>query len=125
MEADYINLFMSCKYLSHFIKKVTELFKKVNFEINISLKHLVFGYKIFDQEYFDFNHILTILGYSLYKSYYESEQKTKAIYVYSLFVKELRSVLNVCKTIYSSVLPNKVQKCIESVVACCSFQKYA
>ena len=37
MEEDYIHLFMSCKYLSHFWKKVTELFKKVNFEINISL----------------------------------------------------------------------------------------
>ena len=44
----------------HFWKKVTQLFKKLNFEINISLKHLVFGYKIFDKEYFDFSYILTI-----------------------------------------------------------------
>ena len=49
MEEDYINLFMSCNYLSHFWKKVAELFKKVNFETNISLKHLAFGYKIFDK----------------------------------------------------------------------------
>ena len=41
IEEDYIHLFMSCKYLSYFWKKVTELIKKVNFEINISLKHLV------------------------------------------------------------------------------------
>jgi hypothetical protein len=80
-EEDCINLFMSRKYLSHFWKKIIEVFKKVNFEINISLKHLVFGYKIFDKEYFDFNQILTILGYSIYKLYYVSEQKTKAIYV--------------------------------------------
>ena len=113
MEEDYIHLFMSFKYLSHFWKKVTELFKKVNFEINISLKHLVFGYNIFDKEYFHFNYILTILRYSIYKSYYVSEQKTKAIYVYSLFVKELRSMLNGCRHIYSSVLLNKIQKCIE------------
>ena len=79
MEEDCINLLMSCKYLSHSWKKVTELFKMVNFEINISLKHLVFGYKIFVKEYFDFNHILAILGYSICKSYYVSEQKTKAI----------------------------------------------
>ena len=104
---------MSCKYLSHFWKKVTELFKKVSFEINISLKHLVFGYTIFDKEYFEFNHILSILGYSIYKSYYVLEHKTKAICVYSLFVKELRSMLNVCRHIYSSVLLNKIQKCIE------------
>ena len=113
IEEDYIHLFMSCKYLSHFWKKVTELFKKVNFEIIISLKHLVLGYEIFDKEYFDFNYILTILGYSIYKSYYVSEQKTKAIDVYSLFVRELRSRLNVCKNIYSNVLFKKIQKCTE------------
>ena len=97
-EEDCINLFMSHKYLSHFWKKIIEVFKKVNFEINISLKHLVFGYKIFDKEYFDLNYILTILGYSIYKSYYVSEQKTKAIDVYSLFVRELRSRLKENKT---------------------------
>ena len=94
IEEDYIHLFMSCKYLSYFWKKVTELIKKVNFEINISLKHLVLGYTIFDKEYFDFNYILAILGYSIYKSFYVSEQKTKAIDAYSLFVRELRSRLN-------------------------------
>jgi hypothetical protein len=73
-------------------------------------KGCTLGYKIFDKEYFD---ILTILGYSTYKSYYVSEQKTKAIDVYNLFVRELRSKLNVCKNIYSSVLFNKIQKCIE------------
>jgi len=41
------------------------------------------------------------------------EQQTKAIDVYSLFVRELRSRLNVCKHIYSNVLFNKIQKCIE------------
>ena len=100
------------------MEKVTELLKKVNFEINISLKHLVLGYKIFDKVYFDFNYILTILGYSIYKSYYVSEQKTKAIDVYSLFVRELRSRLNVCKISiqmcclkrYKSVLKNNYEK---------------
>ena len=72
------------KHLSHFFKKVTELFIKVNLKVNISLKHLVF-----DKEYFDFNYILAILWYSIYKSQYVSEQKTKAIYAYSLFVKKI------------------------------------
>ena len=57
--------------------------------------------------------LYAILGYSIYKSHYVLEQKTKAIYVYSLFVRELWSRLNVCKNIYSSVLFNKIQKCIE------------
>jgi hypothetical protein len=105
--------FLPNRSLSHFWKKVTELFKKVNFEISISLKHLVFGCKIVDKEYFDFINILTILGYSIDKSYYVSEQKTNTIDVYSLFVRELRTRLNVCKNIYSSVLFNKIQKFIE------------
>jgi len=33
---------------------IAELFKKVNFEISISLKYLVFGYKIFDKRIFRF-----------------------------------------------------------------------
>ena len=33
--------------------------------------------------------------------------------MFSLFVKELRSMLIVCENIYSSVLLNKIQKCIE------------
>jgi hypothetical protein len=114
IEEDYIHLCMSCKYLSHCWKTFTELFKKVNFEINISLTHLVFAYTIFDKEYFDLIYILTILGYSIYESYYVSEQKTKAKDVYSLCVRELRSRLNICKNIYANMLFNKIQKCIET-----------
>ena len=58
-------------------------------EVSISHKHQVFGYKIFDKEYFDFNYILTILEYSIYKSHYVSEQKTKGIDVCNLFQKRI------------------------------------
>ena len=43
-----------------------------------------------------------------------SEQKTKAIDIYSLFVRELRSRLNVCKNIYSNVLFKKIQSVLKS-----------
>ena len=33
----------------------------------------------------DFNYFLTVIGISIYKSYYVSEQKTKNINVYNLF----------------------------------------
>ena len=42
-----------------------------------------------------------------------SEQKKKALDVDGLFVRELRSRLKVCNNIYSNVLFNKIQKCIE------------
>ena len=56
----------------------------------IRLQHLVFGYKIFDKEYFHLNYFLTILAFTIYKSYYVSEQKTKKIDVYLLFKNEFQ-----------------------------------
>ena len=38
------------------------------------LQHLVFRFKIFDKEYFYLNYVLTILAYTIYKSYNVSEQ---------------------------------------------------
>jgi hypothetical protein len=52
------------------------------------LKHLIFGYKISDKNYYDVNYFITILGFSIYKSYYLSEQKTKNVNVYKNFIFE-------------------------------------
>jgi hypothetical protein len=64
------------------------LLKKSGIENDIALYHLVFGYKIFDNSYYDFNYFLSIIGFSTYKAYYISEQKPKKLDVYSLFVRE-------------------------------------
>ena len=76
-EENYVHFFLTCKFLSEFWEKIYNLLKEVNFEIKISLKHLVFGYKMFDDNYSNFNYFLTILSFCIYKSYYVSEQKTK------------------------------------------------
>ena len=68
--------------------KIKELLKKSGIENDITLYHLVFGYKIFDNNYYDFNYFLTIIGFSIYKAYYISEQKKERLDVYSLFVRE-------------------------------------
>ena len=81
---------MSCKYLDIFWNKINEMLKKVQFENNIRLQHLVFGYKIFDKEYFHLNYFLTILAFTIYKSNYVSKQKTKTIDVYLLFKNEFQ-----------------------------------
>ena len=61
VEEDYDHFFMSCKYLDIFWNKINEMLKKVQFENNIKLQHLVFGYKIFRQRIFSpklfFNYI--------------------------------------------------------------------
>jgi hypothetical protein len=79
------------------------------------------GHKIFDKEYFDVNYILTILGYYIYKCTHHMfrNKKTKAIDVNILFVTELRTRLNVCKNIYSTVLFNKIQHVLKN-----NYEKY-
>ena len=51
---------------------------------------LIVGYTIFDKEYVHQNYFLTILAFSIYKSYYVSEQRTKKIDVYLLFKNEFQ-----------------------------------
>jgi hypothetical protein len=52
--------------------KYNKYWKKSNIENFVTLKHIVFGYKIFDKDYFDFNYFFAILGFSIYKAYYVS-----------------------------------------------------
>jgi hypothetical protein len=68
--------------LKTFRKKIYYLLKSNNLEISLKLKHLIFGYKISDKNYYGANYFITILGFSIYKSYYSSEQKTKNVNVY-------------------------------------------
>jgi len=49
--------------------------------LTLKLKHLIFGYKISDNNYYGVNYFIPILGFSIYKSYYLSEQKTKNVNV--------------------------------------------
>ena len=66
-DEDYLQCFMSFPYLKEFWVKIQQILKKSNIENFVTLKHIVFGYKIFY-----FNYILTILGFSIYKAYYVS-----------------------------------------------------
>jgi hypothetical protein len=47
----------------------------------LKLKHLIFGYKKSDNNYYGANYFITIFSFSIYKSYYFSEQKTKNVNV--------------------------------------------
>ena len=67
---------------------IYNLFKSNNLEFTLKLKHLIFGYKISHKKY-DVNYFITILGFSIYKSYYLSEQKIKNVNVYNFFICEL------------------------------------
>ena len=59
--------------------------KGVDIETKITLKHIVLGYKTDDKNYLALNILITVVGFSIYKS---SEQKTKYINVHRIFVNE-------------------------------------
>ena len=107
IEEDYDHLFISCNYLLNFWNKVQKFLKSIHFEINVTLKHLVLGYKLFDKEYFYFNYILTIIGFSIYKANYLSEQKTKQIDIFNVFRYELLKYKRKCIT---PLVKNVLQK---------------
>ena len=54
-DEDYLHYVMSCPYMKECWVKI-QILKKSNIENFVTLKHIVFGYKIFDKDYFDFNY---------------------------------------------------------------------
>ena len=96
-EEDYLHTFITCSFLKTFWEKIYNLFKSNNLEITLKLKHLIFGYKISDKNYCGVNYFITILGFSIYKSYYFSEQNTKNINVYKSFIYELNKRIDEIK----------------------------
>jgi hypothetical protein len=68
-------------------------------ESKITLKHIVLGYKIDDKDYLGLIFLIIVVGFSIYKSYYISEQKTKYIDVNRIFANEYIKRINENKTL--------------------------
>ena len=78
-------------------------------ENKITLNHIVLGYKIDDKNYLALNFLITVVGLSIYKSYYISEQKTKYIDVYKIFANEYIKRINENKTLQKCTFLMKVK----------------
>jgi hypothetical protein len=96
-EEDYLHFFITCSFFKTFWEKIYNLFKSNNIEFTLNLKHLIFGYKIIDNNYYGVNYFITILGFSIYKSYYLSEQKTKNVNVYKNVIYQLNKRIDEIK----------------------------
>jgi hypothetical protein len=81
-------------------------------ETKITLKHIVLGYKIDDKNYLALKMLITVVGFSIYKSYYISEQKTKYINAYRIFVNEYIKRINENKTLQKCTILMKVKNYI-------------
>ena len=86
LDEDYSHYFITCAFLKEFSTKFQNLIKGLGIETKITLKHIVLGYTIDDKNYLALIFFITVVGFSIYKSYYISEQKTKYINVYRIFV---------------------------------------
>ena len=53
--------------------------KGLDIETNITSKHIVLECKIDDNNYLRLHFLITVVGFSIYKSYYISEQKTNIL----------------------------------------------
>jgi hypothetical protein len=89
--------------------EITEELRKSGIENDIILYHFVFGYRIFDKNYYDLNYFLTIVGFSILKAYYISEQKTKRVDVYSLFGREYLQIYGANERIQNSSFLKRLQ----------------
>ena len=74
---NYEHFFMDCIWVKQFWESIYPIFKCIGFTNEISIKHIILGYKISHKNYWKFNLILTIIAFSIYKSFYVSDKKKK------------------------------------------------
>ena len=100
---DYEHYFLTCKFLKSFWDKIKLLLDKLKIGHHIiSIKSLLYGYKINDTSYYSINDLITIILFTVYKGYYIFEQKTKQINMFEIFKKEFLQ--------YHEILINKEGK---------------
>jgi hypothetical protein len=70
LDEDYSHYFITCTFLKELWTTFQNLMKCMGIENKITLKHIVLGYKIDDKNYLALNFLITVVGFSIYKSYY-------------------------------------------------------
>ena len=84
---EYEHFFITCHFLDQFWKDVFNLLEKVKLGKHIlTLKNLIWGYKINDIEYYDINFFRTVIICLIHKIHCLLEFRTKNINVFSVFL---------------------------------------
>ncbi|XP_060586418.1 uncharacterized protein LOC132742114 [Ruditapes philippinarum] len=90
---DYQHLFIDCMAVNVFWEKILYIFQECGIQRNIRrLDILIFGYKISQEEYFYINVILTIVGFSIYKAYFCSNNWSNKFNILKLFKTEFEII---------------------------------
>ena len=82
-----------------------------------NLESLVFGYKIYDQAYFDLNLLITLICFSIYKAYYISNPKQKKVDIFKFFKDEVNNVFdtNIFRQVKTGNFINKAHVYLSSL----------
>ena len=109
LDEDDSHYCITCTFLKEFWTKFQNLMNGLGMENKITLKHIILGYKIDDQNYVALNVLIAVVGFSIYKSYYISKQKTKYIDVHRIFANEYIKRINENKTLQKCTFLMKVK----------------
>ena len=112
LDEDFSHYFITCTFLKEFWTQFQNLMKGLGIENKITFKYIVLGYKIDDNNYLALIFLITVVGFSIYKSSYISEQKTKYIDVYRIFGNEYIKRINENKTLQKCTILMKAKNYI-------------
>lgn len=100
---DYEHFFISCKLNKCFLNKINNLLKFLHINNQIlTLKNAVVGYKIDDFHYYEINHLLTFVFFSIYKAFCVSNNRTSAINIFIIFKQELKQCVETYKFVHKT-----------------------
>ena len=91
------NIFtLICKYNKKYWQEVNKITTNLYIGDHVfNLESLAFGYKIYDQAYFDLNLlIITLIFFPIYKAYYISKEKQKNVDIFKIFKDEVNNVFD-------------------------------
>ena len=101
---------------SAIVDKIESSLKKCNFSQSFKhLKYLMVGYKPGQTKYINLNHILSIIGYAIYKGYCISENKKKYLDLVRLTKTEFLKTSEVVKSLKNDMKHTVVQ-CLSLLV---------
>ena len=100
---DYQHLFILCKLNENFLNKIYTLLKFLNINNQIlTLKNAVVGYKIDNVGYYEINHLLTLVYFSIYKAFCVSNNRTSVTNMFNIFKQELKQCVDIYRFIHES-----------------------
>ena len=93
---NYSHLFVDCQAVTQLWSKLITAFKEIGLSNNMkTLRNIIIGYKINNQEYHSINIALSLIGFSIYKAYYASECRNKKLNILPVLSCELKNMLTI------------------------------